>query len=257
LVLFPAVPQCPQAAPTPSTIVEECPPFSLNFDNLVAGQYIHDELWMSHGVKITAIRKSSNKGYTPIDGIHNEAGGGAMVFDTLHPTGADGQSLCSNNDGDDDLGAPNSACPTPEGWVGPYPKPGKGPGGEPILSNGNPNPYMNCERLGNVLIIQESNKGCPDDTGNGGWINFDFRVPVDLKEAVILDIDEGVTPKIMLWYGNAQYKEIITPPTQNNGLWKQAIDLPEVTKMSIVYAGSGSIGELVYGFCPPSSLRAL
>jgi hypothetical protein len=50
----------------------------------------------------------------------------------------------------------------------------------------------------------------------------------------------------------------LTPPTQNNGLWKQqAIDLPEVTKMSIEYAGSGSIGELVYGFCPPNSLRAL
>lgn len=99
------------SAPTTGpTQHDMCPVLVLNFNDLTPGDYIHDQLWLSHGVNITAIRKNSLAGFTPINGVHVESGGGAMVFDTLTPTGKTGQSLCDPYDGDTDLGSPNEVC---------------------------------------------------------------------------------------------------------------------------------------------------
>ena len=100
----------PTATPTRTKEKEKCPYLKLDFNELTPGEYIHDQLVDTHGVKITAIRKNKRAGFTPINGVHVEAGGGAMVFDTLHPTGRTGQSLCAPDDGDTDLGSPNEVC---------------------------------------------------------------------------------------------------------------------------------------------------
>lgn len=212
------------------------------------GSYVHDQYVATKGVKITAKRRNSQAGYTPINGVHVETGGGAMVFDTLHPTGSTGQSLCSGSDGDSDLGAPNGACDVTG------PKPGHGPGGAPFKSDGSPNPYKNCEPLGNVLIIQESNKSCPDDTAKGGWINFDFTEPAHVALAKLLDVDEGNTPEITVTYADGRPDETtIVPGTGDNGLVETVLNADGVTRVSIFYYGSGSIAELVFRICPETT----
>jgi hypothetical protein len=243
----------------------------LNFNDLKAGQYVHDDLWYTHGVKITAILKSNHnaqKGFTPILGEHVEAGGGAMVFDTSKPTKATGQSDCAGyglNDGDADLGAPNIGCPGCNGSS--MACPGTGFGGDPYLrsnsaphdflldSKGNKqlNPSANCEPLGNILVIQEANTPCPDDNSEGGWIEFDFRFPTEVKLAKLLDIDWNEnTPIITVTHGNSKTTVIQTQKTGDNGLWNQPIGLTEVTKVSIKYHGSGGIAELLYRYCVPT-----
>lgn len=229
----------------PQSWQEVCPYTVLDFNDLVPGTYVHDELMATKGVKITAKRRNNKAGYTPVNGVHQNAGGGAMVFDTLHPTGNDGQSLCGGTDGDDDLGAPNAACDV-EG-----PKPGHGPGGAPFRSDGSPNPYQNCKPIGNVLIIQESNKPCPDDSWRGGWIIFDFVEPAHVALAKLLDVDEGNTPEITVTYADGSPPVThIVPATGDNGLVETVLNADNVSRVSIFYYGSGSISELVYRVCP-------
>lgn len=59
------------------------------------------------------------------------------------------------------------------------------------MVDGSYNPHQNCQPIGNVLIIQESNKLCPDDTWAGGWLQFDFVKPTEVLFAKLLDVDEG------------------------------------------------------------------
>mmetsp|Transcript_39615 Transcript_39615/g.60909 ORF Transcript_39615/g.60909 Transcript_39615/m.60909 type:complete len:627 (+) Transcript_39615:162-2042(+) len=238
----------PTPAPTPQPVNEECPFFTLDFANLVAGTYVHDELVYSHGVTITAKRKGTNKGYTPINGSHQNSGGAAMVFDTRYPTGTTGQGLCSGDDGDPDLGSPNAECPGGG--------PGHGLGGEPTrvrYGNREPNPYSNCDAQGNVLVIQESDKSCPDDTADGGWLIFEFEQATEVGFAKLLDVDEGTTPDFHFTHGGGAPSSSITniPGTGDNGILKQPLNKSNVKQVSIEYWGSGSISELNYRFCPP------
>ena len=136
----------------------------LDFDGLTRGEYVTDNLRAEFGVVIRAEPKGS-KGYAP--------GGAARVFDTANPGGSDG---------DPDLGSPNENC---EGGG-----PGVGLGGGPDA------PFPNCDPLGNVLIIQESDKETPDDSATGGTIVFDFMLPVAVEEISIMDIDDGKLVKV-------------------------------------------------------------
>ena len=228
---------------------DECPLTTWDFEDLTAGQYIHDELWNTRGVKVTA-KKSGNKGFTPLPpnyNSHTSAGGGAMVFDTYRPTGNTdlGWNECSGNDGDNDLGAPKSGCPNISGH-----KPGVGAGGAMYI-DGELNRYRNCDPLGNVLVIQESNKSCPDDNVSGGWIIFDFKHASTVQMAALLDVDEGNTPDIDITYGDGTTAPTIhTEATGENGLLFQPILLDNVKQFKIRYYGSGSISEITYSNCP-------
>lgn len=111
----------------------------IDFDKTGAGSaltsdhYVRHEWLKTHGVAITATA-TAGSGYTPQ--------GKARIFDTANP-GADDAT------GDPDLGSPNIMCPG--GGVG------IGAGGEPGKTG------ENCAPLGNVLIIQESDKRYADD----------------------------------------------------------------------------------------------
>lgn len=130
---------------------------------------------------------------------------------------------------------------------------GDGPGGKPLLANGQPNPFANCEPLGLVSIIQEEDMSCPDDTSKGGYITFTFRHPVELALTSLLDIDEGGnSPKVFIYQGS-QKDTFDTEPTGNNGLFPLHVDtsvFTDVTMIDVKYWGSGSINSLKYRYCP-------
>ena len=79
----------PTPSPTeaPVQVQAECPEVNLNFSNLNNGDYLHDQLWNSHCVKVTAFankQSTTRKGFTPAGNpfTHKDAGGAARVFDT-------------------------------------------------------------------------------------------------------------------------------------------------------------------------------
>ena len=145
-------------AATPTTGEEECPYYQLDFNqNTVRGQYITDDFRQDYGVVISA-QGQLGSGYTP--------NGAARIFDSSQPGGSNG---------DPDLGSPNWSCPGGG--------PGVGDGGKHGTA------YENCNPLGMVLIIQETDKDTPDDNYGGGWITFDFDEPAHLDTIVIFDSD--------------------------------------------------------------------
>jgi hypothetical protein len=129
----------------------------LDFASLEPGQYVTDQLWDAYRVRIQA-----TGGYSP--------DGAARIYDTSNPDGAD-----------PDLGSPNEDCGGP----------GKGSGG------GLNSPYSNCVALGNVLIIQSSNKDDPDDSSGGGSITFEFDGIAFVEVIAILDIDVSSNGRII------------------------------------------------------------
>jgi len=222
-----------------------CEPVALDFNELSAGSYIRDELWETRGVRITAKkwRDSDSNGFTPdVNGNHSPEGGAARVFDTSNP-------VC-----DDDLGAPHKD----------FNGPGKGCGGGEFLmkktnkkceyvydkmGNRQDNPWKNDKPLGNVLIIQETNKDCADDSQQGGTITFDFKQPATVNLAKLLDVDESEnTPDIVLTYSKigSDEKTINVDATGDNGVWSKQLNENDVIKIEVKFWGSGSIAELNY-----------
>jgi len=248
--------------------------YGQNADGLQAGEYLFDQLWWTHGVKVSArIRSNNHKTwhnhfFIPkftrsigwVDSKSNQdpsdhtTGGAIRLFDTLRPNWNSNvnfrQPLCASNlkgpngqnngDGDVDLGAPNEKCPV----IGP----GKGHGGPPGQ------PYFNCNFHGLVGIIQEGNVPCPDDTSKGGFITFEFRQPVPfLKAMSLLDTDENNTPDISVFFDNGKVETFDTAATGDNGYFKQDFDTSiykNVNRIQIEYFGSGSIDSLQYPYCP-------
>ena len=213
-----------------------CPLKVLDFNVLTPNTYVGD-LQAEYGVTVKAI-KSGGSGYTP----DNKA----MVFDTTRPTGAFGCGSSGDN-GDIDLGAPNRKCP------------GGGPGkgkwvthnGVSYETGGPDSPHPNCNHIGNVLVIQESNKNCTTDSTNGGGIEFEFAQGVDFEFAGLLDTDESNTPDITLTdVSGSDYPVIHVTATGDNGYTQEYADLADVKKISIRYHGSGSIAALGYRVCP-------
>jgi len=148
----PQTPPRPTSVPVASRMANPpvaCPLVKLDFTNLTnpmaryysqsgmlqAGDYLFDQLWWTHGVRVSARinaesdRLPSNELYIPkftrgtgwVDSrlSHNikdhTTGGAIRLFDTMRPTGTSdaryNQRNCRPDDGDIDLGAPNRDCP--------------------------------------------------------------------------------------------------------------------------------------------------
>ena len=219
-----------------------CPVSAIPLHNFNRGDFLYEQLWSSHGVKVVAKKTAGfSQGYTPINGVHNDAGGAAMVFDTSNP-------LCpssSANDGDADLGSPNSECP----GGGPGKDFGDHWGGGPT-SGSDPNPFQNCEALGNVLVIQESSDWCPDDSSRGGYIQFQFRSPAYVHSLKLLDVDNNESPpKIKVRYSNGTERFWFAGKTGNNGVWTESLLQGDVSWILINFYGSGSVTDVQYSEC--------
>ena len=185
----------------------ECPAGStvveVDFNEFSSGQYV-DQLTSS--LKVTAAGHKE-KGYTP--------GGKARIFDSNNPTG-----------GDKDLGSPNYSCDGP----------GVGKGGR------KGRPGENCNDLGKLLIIQESNKVDPDDLASGGKFTFstDADKEMTFLRMGVLDIDEtDVTlavdsPVKFAGVGDNGFQDLVNP---NPKLFANSFE--------VSMPGSGAVAYLV------------
>lgn len=227
----------------------------LDLNSIDMGEYISTQLLESKGVRISAIAKNSN-GYTP--------NGAARVFDSSRPTASRTPEfhnpLCHGyyGEGNAGLGSPNAD----------FGGPGIGRGGEEIV-NGTANPFKNDRNQGHTLIIQESKRGtpgdtgnyrtwCPDDSNDGGIIRFDFDRPVYLKSIDFFIGDDAITssPEILILYEHGKRKSIMPKVPEKNGMIKQRINLGEVSWAQIKFHGSGSVADLKWLDCPKTHLTA-
>lgn len=69
----------------------------------------------------------------------------------------------------------------------------KCPGGGPGVGRGGwpGQPGENCVALGNILVIQESDKDAPDDNIGGGVMCFTFDAPTDVISVGVMDMSAG------------------------------------------------------------------
>ncbi|KAL3939590.1 MAG: hypothetical protein SGARI_001314, partial [Bacillariaceae sp.] len=219
------------------------------------GDWLYDQFWDTKCVKVTAFAAApgGRKGFTPINGVHNVDGGAARVFDTGNKTNCDA-----------DLMTPNKYYP---GWPGktcndccgggPYMMKHTSGGCQYLYENGQkiPNPYKNDEYLGNVLVIQEKRSSnemnsCPDDTGRGGYIMFEFCQPVTVNAGRLLDVDGAESADISFHYADGSSTTYDVGTTGDNGYWRYDYEEANVTKVVFEYTGSGSVEGVEYWYCP-------
>eukprot|EP00538_Stauroneis_constricta_P012542 CAMPEP_0119545366 /NCGR_PEP_ID=MMETSP1352-20130426/126_1 /TAXON_ID=265584 /ORGANISM="Stauroneis constricta, Strain CCMP1120" /LENGTH=1333 /DNA_ID=CAMNT_0007589901 /DNA_START=428 /DNA_END=4425 /DNA_ORIENTATION=- len=249
---YPFQPFCPLPLPE-NCGTYDCPERGLQdlLASLKAGDFLYNQYYDSWGIAAKAKGSNDGKSFTPklnsngdwVDSFTN--GGAARVFDTMQPyystnlAGMFRQPLCydvrfdNDRNGDPDLGSPNNQCPGGG--------PGKSKSSDPILSG-----YEHCEAQGNVLVIQEYNNACPDDTGSGGYITVAFKDPVDITSVAMVDIDEDTVNKIKFIYASGNPKTEDTDETGDNGLWKKSFDEKNVKAIEVYYPGSGSLSGINY-----------
>ncbi|NEQ46153.1 MAG: PEP-CTERM sorting domain-containing protein [Leptolyngbya sp. SIOISBB] len=112
--------------------------------------------------------------------------------------------------------------------------------------------------LGNVLIIQEDNKYYqPDDRAKGGTISFDFEELVSLSSIDLLDIDEFKKNKLVTfqafgedgseigtWDFDENSAVQLSKSDGDNSLYRFNFDATGVSRLSVIYPGSGAIAAL-------------
>ncbi|KAL3941604.1 MAG: hypothetical protein SGARI_000541 [Bacillariaceae sp.] len=236
--------------------------------------WLHDELWDTQCVKVTGFAKqvkneAGKRGYTPVDydnddltkGYHNAAGGAVRVFDTGDSTNCD-----------EDLFTPSPKFTTAHPGVKCKDCCGGGPflmehtSGSTCVNTttpATPNPYVNDQYLGNVLILQEYQGGnhesemgeCPDDTGKGGYILFEFCQAVDVIAGRLLDVDGAESADIVFTYEDLSTETVDVGTTGDNGYWRYEYQRNNVISVKVEYTGSGSVEGLEYSYCPDDTAR--
>jgi serine-aspartate repeat-containing protein C/D/E len=109
---------------------------------------------------------------------------------------------------------------------------------------------------GNILIISEDNDSSDADDAIGGTMTFDFDNPSDLKDIVLLDIEEaGGT--IVLTFEDGSTRTINIPAAGDNSAQTIDLNAANVVSMDINLVGSGAVDDLCWtpGEAPaPASL---
>jgi hypothetical protein len=266
----------PTKAPTPNPTTPAptaCPLVNFDFAGLENGMWLYDQFWESKCVKVTGWAKQvgtgkTQRGFTPINGKHNPAGGAVRVFDTGNKDNCDEDLLTPSPKFFKDFGKNSKGqqvtCHDCCGG-GEFLMDFKN--GQCVLRNGvqTPNPYVNDKYLGNVLILQEYQGGtdaqemnaCPDDTGKGGYIQFDFCQPVDVKAGRLLDVDGAESADIRFFYADGTQKKYDVGSTGDNGYWSFDYNEENVVKIKFEYTGSGSVEAVEYSYCPETTQRFL
>lgn len=223
----------------------------MDFGEFTIGEYVRDQYFETHGLMVTAVAKGT-KGFTPVAGAHESEGGAARAFDTARPRGNDQGDLgiCTQWQGDKRLGSPNKHCPNVSNAKGTH------TGGRPFLADGvTPNPFSNCEPLGNVLIIQEVESTCPQTSSHGGAIEFEFVTPVRFLMTKLLDLPtggSGVT-QLEVTYNGGTTEIVPIPGAGSNGVADIVVDKDNVTKISVAFDCYGSVANIVFQSCPQSA----
>jgi hypothetical protein len=179
------------------------------------GDYVGKDWYTEYGISIYAQGPGA---FTP--------NGNARIFDTSRPgiTGA----------GDLGLGSPNQLCS------------GGGPG---VGSGGAPNATgANCNALGNVLIVQDSDTSVPEDNEPGGNLVFIFSPPRTILSIGLLNVGSTV-PLIMNTASgsrNIQFVASVGP----NGYQDVSVGVASVVKLQVQLPGVGAVTQV--GFCTAS-----
>jgi len=300
----------PSDAPVSSRSGSACPLITLDFRNLEnpmaryygqgstlqGGDYLFDQLWWTHGVRVSArIRESyfndDDDIYIPnyLRGVgwvdsklsHKvndyRTGGAVRLFDSARPSKKYGQSLSTvDGDGDSDLGAPNDGCGGP----------GKNirffglscllcPHGRlcvlilhihllthrPRLRRKTREQLPELQLARPSSIIQDGDRSCPDDAFDGGIMTFDFREPIEfIKTISFLNIERSDTPDITIFYEGTKTTVIDAPFTDKNGF----VSIPFktslyklVSRIEVKIFNSGVVTSLEYPYCAKTPTTAI
>jgi len=152
----------------------------------------------------------------------------ALVFDSKAPTG-----------GDEDLGTPNVD----------FGGPGIGLGGGFGAGGANDRAYGNLVVVAESLLDTDGDGlvDAPEDAGGGGTLAFAFDEPVTVAHVVLVDVDANETASVRLYRGEALAVEIAAAALGNNSVQKLiARFYPGISRMEIVFSGSGGLAEFAY-----------
>ena len=193
--------------------------------------YIPTDEWRTrHGFDVYVgyrVEDGKRLGYAP--------GKRARIYDT-------DKMAAENPDFNYNLGSPNYHC----GGLG------RGAGGRPFLSNGEPNPGANCVPQGKVLIVQEAKKINADAADLGGDILFHFkRGPVTLKAIGLLDVESSTRAEIKVWQLNENGKHVISrfhpKGYGGNAVETMNFDLKDVLKVRVRFQDTAAVTMI--SFC--------
>jgi hypothetical protein len=207
------------AAPTKSKCIPVTVDFDLSAGNtpLPRGKYVSNE-WADYALTLSTM-----------GGLEGESR--PRLFNT---------SIVGN---DPDLGSPNSKC-NPAG-------PGIGEGGEPTGAG------PNCNPLGNVLIIQNSDSSVtiPDDIVRGGTIFFDFKDEPYVYEIGLLDMDydASVTVVYRTASGQRTNETFEVPLKGDNSVQTLIINKANVRRVSVDMIRSGAVTFISYCYNIPAT----
>ena len=95
---------------------------------------------------------------------------------------------------------------------------------------------------------------CPDDSADGGTIDFDFSSPTLMDSVTFIDIDDSPATTMTIFTSNGSSETIVVTGSGNNGVIDVAVNRSDVVKLSVHLAGSGAISGLKYVFCEPPTL---
>ena len=140
------------------------------------------------------------------------------------------------------LGAPNSACRPNRG-------PGKGWGGRPGKKG------ENCEKLGNVLILQDENVMKPKDNAKGGKITFLFDKPTSIMTIGLLDINSSKNKLHVYYNGRRSGATGKVPRLGNNSHQVLPLHQGNVVELEVILEGNGAVTGI--GFCSDPDVTPL
>ena len=96
-------------------------------------------------------------------------------------------------------------------------------------------------------------ESCPDDTGKGGYIEFEFCQPVSVTAGRLLDVDASESADIRFYYSDGTSKKYDVGTTGDNGYWRYDYNEDDVVKVKFEYTGSGSVEGIEYSYCPETA----
>ena len=101
-----------------------------------------------------------------------------------------------------------------------------------------------------MLVVQESNKRCPDASQSGGTLTFSFDNPVLLSDIGLMDVDES-DQRMIVTYADGVAETFTYSSFGDNSVQRVLASKLNVKKVEVIFPGSGAITEI--NFCPECS----
>jgi hypothetical protein len=98
-----------------------------------------------------------------------------------------------------------------------------------------------------VLVIQETDKACPDATHNGGTLTFSFDTPLLISDIGMMDVDEE-NQRLKVTFADGVSETFTFSGFGDNAVQRVQMNKQNVIKVEVMFPGSGAITEI--NFCP-------